>query len=99
MYDLDDGTMLVTLEALLGVRDDGWRHLAHPLPFDTPGVEIEAVELDPSDRDRSDPHDLRRRRSSTGRHPMVVPTGRGSSALVPPDSFLAGRSARIASFN
>lgn len=60
MYDLDDGAMLVTLEALLGVRDDGWRHLAHPLPFDTPGVEIEAVELDPSD-----PGPLGSARSST----------------------------------
>ena len=49
-YDLeqDAGTLWV-LRAHLGDRDDGWRTLLHPLPFDQPDMATEPIEIEPPD--------------------------------------------------
>ena len=50
-YDLeqDAGTLWV-LRAHLGDRDDGWRTLLHPWPFDQTDMAPEPIEIEPPDR-------------------------------------------------
>lgn len=84
-----DQPVVHVLRALLGVRDEGWRHLIHPLPFDHPAADVVAIECEPTDpwaarvQQVFDP--------ATGDLPMVSTTPPATEDIriaVPPDSPL-----------